>query len=65
LAGPEGKLTEASAGLQASLDLSDADIEKLIAEPPTPGSPATSPAPTPSAMTYLQRESCLKTQKME
>jgi cysteinyl-tRNA synthetase len=31
-AGHEGKLTEASAGLQASLDLTDADIEKLIAE---------------------------------
>ena len=28
----EGKLTEANAELQASLDLTDADIEKLIAE---------------------------------
>jgi cysteinyl-tRNA synthetase len=28
----EGKLTEANAELQASLELTDADIEKLIAE---------------------------------
>ena len=31
-AGEEGKLSEATAGLQASLELSDADIESLIAQ---------------------------------
>jgi cysteinyl-tRNA synthetase len=31
-AGQEGKLTEATAGLQASLELTDADIESLIAQ---------------------------------